>query len=340
MNINQLLIASNIISIAYAQQESLSSEASTPFMEWYKKQKGELQKTDSLSVKITSPAKSEQVTSGRGLDVSGISTDNSTSDCKVSVIVNGIRPYQQAIANGTGGTNDYSTWNFVITPTYTTIKEGPDNRITSKLECTPNQVKWYSVNVTGVDMTMNGNGAGTAMQTPFVLPTLPDTSDNNITDSSSVISNSSTRTFSTDSLGHPSSSLLSISLNVSPNSVTVGDDQTIEARVLDPVSHLQIDNATIELEVTDSAGNIVEELSDDDDGYLSYILMLGSEQTVEEGIGLGSFTATVRASAEGYQSASKTATFEVLQEPAATTSENIEQDPEVTDNESDNLFAN
>jgi hypothetical protein len=294
MNINQLLIASNIISIAYAQQESLSSEASTPFMEWYKKQKGELQKTDSLSVKITSPAKSEQVTSGRGLVVSGVSTDNSTSDCKVSVIVNGIRPYQQAIANGTGGTNDYSTWIFVITPTYTTIKEGPDNKITSRLECTPNQVKWYSVNVTGVDTTMNGSEAGTAMQTPFVLPTLPDTSDNNITDSSSLISNSSTSTFSTDSLGHPSSSLLSISLNVSPNSVTVGDDQTIEARVLDPVSHIQIDNATIELEVTDSAGN-----------------------TVEEGIGLGSFTATVRASADGYQSASKTATFEVLQEPAA-----------------------
>jgi hypothetical protein len=219
MNINQLLIASNIISIAYAQQESLSSEASTPFMEWYKKQKGELQKTDSLSVKITSPAKSEQVTSGRGLVVSGVSTDNSTSDCKVSVIVNGIRPYQQAIANGTGGTNDYSTWIFVITPTYTTIKEGPDNKITSRLECTPNQVKWYSVNVTGVDTTMNGSEAGTAMQTPFVLPTLPDTSDNNITDSSSLISNSSTSTFSTDSLGHPSSSLLSISLNVSPNSV-------------------------------------------------------------------------------------------------------------------------
>lgn len=71
------------------------------------------------------------------------------------------------------------------------------------------------------------------------------------------------------------------------------------------------------MEVTDSAGN-----------------------TVEEGIGLGSFTATVRASAEGYQSASKTATFEVLQEPAASISENIEQGPEVTDNESDNLFAN
>jgi hypothetical protein len=147
---HQLLIASNIISTAYAQRESTPSEVSTPFLEWYKKQKYNLQENNSLSVKIMSPVKGEQVPSGQGIIVSGISTDNATSDCKVSVIVNDVKPYQQAVANGTGGTNDYSSWNFMITPAYTTIKEGPDNKITSKLECTPNLTKWYSVNVTGI----------------------------------------------------------------------------------------------------------------------------------------------------------------------------------------------
>ena len=119
--------------------------------------------------------------------ISGVSSDNSTSECKVSVIVNAEKPYQPAFANGTGGINDYSTWNFMITPTYTTIREGPDNKITSKLECTPDLTKWYSVNVTGVGATTPVDRAGTAIQ-PFA-------SGNSNPDGSHYIGGTNIRTF-------------------------------------------------------------------------------------------------------------------------------------------------
>ena len=270
MNTDQLLIAGKIVSAAYAQRELPSSEASTPFLEWYEAQKANQQISNPLAVKITSPTKGQQVPFGQGLIVSGVSSDNSTSECKVSVIVNEKKPYQPTFANGTGGTNDYSTWNFMITPTYTTIREGSDNKITSKLECTPNLTKWYSVNVTGVDTT-TVDRAGTATQPPFPLPVSPFASGNNIPDSSPLTGSADTNAFSTDSVGRPSNALLSISVNIPSNSVAVGDGETIEARVLDVVSHLQINNAILELEVTDSAGNSIDEFSDDD-GDLSYTL--------------------------------------------------------------------
>jgi hypothetical protein len=183
MSFDQPLIAANIIGTTHGQRELPSSGASTPFLEWYERQGTSLQVTNPLAVKIESPATGQQVPSGQGLIVSGVSSDNSTSDCKVSVIVNGEKPYQPAFANGTGGTNDYSTWNFMITPTYTTIKEGSDNKITSKLECMPNLTKWYSVNVTGVGPTTTTIDE-TVTQAPLPLPASPFTTDNNIPESS------------------------------------------------------------------------------------------------------------------------------------------------------------
>src|SRR5215207_1685465 len=311
-----------------------------------------------IGVKITSPVKGQEVLTAtkttpppstststvksnnlnnNNLMVSGTSTDDVNTDCQVSVIVNNVKPYQPAVANGTGGTNDYSTWNFMITPTYTTIKEGPNNKITSKLECTPNLTKWYSVNVTGVNTTTttttntNTNRAETAMQTPFVLFPLPimpdDDNNNNITDSISTRSSTNTsNSFSTGSVGYPSKSSLSISLNVTSNSAVSGDDQTIEATVLDAVSHLQIDSAILELEITDSAGNTIEEFSDDD-GSISYTFEVGAEGTEEEDgetVIPGIFTATLRASAVGYEPESKTTTFNL-----------VEQDEVVEDNNND-----
>jgi hypothetical protein len=45
-------------------------------------------------------------------------------NCQVSVIVNNVKPYQNATATGTGGAADYSKWKFDITSKYTTIKSG------------------------------------------------------------------------------------------------------------------------------------------------------------------------------------------------------------------------
>jgi hypothetical protein len=103
------------------------------------------------AVKITSPIKDEHVPIGKDLMIIGTSLDNATSNCQVSVILNNVKPYQQATATGHHGATDYSTWNFFLTYKYTTIKEGP-NKITAKYTCSdnPNLKSFYNVNVTGV----------------------------------------------------------------------------------------------------------------------------------------------------------------------------------------------
>ena len=72
-------------------------------------------------------------------------------NCQVAVIVNNVKPYQNADAAGSGGKGDYSSWIFNLMPNYTTIMEG-QNKITAKLSCInspSNLTKWFSVNVTG-----------------------------------------------------------------------------------------------------------------------------------------------------------------------------------------------
>jgi hypothetical protein len=79
------------------------------------------------TIRITSPIRSQQVLISKNLAVSGISTTTgnpATSHCQVSVIVNNIKPYQQAKGTGPGGAADFSKRNFVLTSKYTTIKPG------------------------------------------------------------------------------------------------------------------------------------------------------------------------------------------------------------------------
>ncbi len=103
-------------------------------------------------IKITSPTRGQQLPVGKDLTVSGTSIANATSNCQVSVIVNNVKPYQNATAAGPGGAADYSKWNFALTSKYTTIKQG-DNRITAKYECANNPASkgFSSVNVTGAN---------------------------------------------------------------------------------------------------------------------------------------------------------------------------------------------
>src|SRR5215831_15987978 len=112
------------------------------------------QQQTSLAVKITNPARGQQVAIGRNLTLSGTASYNATSSCGVFVIVDGVRPYQKTRPIGETGGNDYSKWKYILTPTYAgTIREGI-NRITAKLLCQANPVnltKFYSINVTGIN---------------------------------------------------------------------------------------------------------------------------------------------------------------------------------------------
>jgi len=109
------------------------------------------QSTNTLGLKITSPTTDQQVPISNSLIVSGASSDNAISNCHVFVIVNSIKPYQPALASGHGGANDYSKWNFTLSPKYTAIKEG-ENKITAKYSCSSDSslVSFSSINVTGI----------------------------------------------------------------------------------------------------------------------------------------------------------------------------------------------
>ena len=111
------------------------------------------------TVKITHPTPDQQISTNNGtLRISGISSDNSTSNCEVSIIANNMKPYQRTVPNKD---YDYSSWSFTLNSSYTPIKEG-QNKLTSKISCLAipaNATKWYSVNFTGVfkDITTSDN---------------------------------------------------------------------------------------------------------------------------------------------------------------------------------------
>lgn len=118
------------------------------------------------AVKITSIEDGDSVPVLGNLTISGTSSDDVSSPCQVSVIVNDVKPYQPTIATGSGGPVDYSEWKFIIASNYTSIKEG-ENEITSKVVCPGNGAdltKWYGVNVTGVEGASSMNAHSSSEQ--------------------------------------------------------------------------------------------------------------------------------------------------------------------------------
>jgi len=145
-------------------------------------------------VKINAPSKGQQVPLG-GILLSGTSSANATTDCIVSVVINGIRPYQRAAPTGHGGANDYSNWTFTATQKYTAIKQG-QNKITAKMSCPQNLnfTKFYSVNVTGVagKAQQLANNITTGTGFPPSLPSVATPTNSTIASSSTPGGSSST----------------------------------------------------------------------------------------------------------------------------------------------------
>jgi hypothetical protein len=155
------------------------------------------------AVKIISPAKGQQVPIGKDLTISGITSTgagNATSHCQVSVIANGVKPYQQASGTGPGGQTDYSKWKFILASNHTSIKPGPNNKITARYVCNsnPGALSFYSVNVTG------GSPATLAVAAPHtasVIQTEQPVGSNNSADRNST-STSSASAMHTSSASH------------------------------------------------------------------------------------------------------------------------------------------
>lgn len=246
-------------------------------------------------VKITSPSKGEQVPIGKDLLISGISASNATSDCKVSVKVNGISPYHDVLPNGGGGKDDYSKWNFTLTPAYTTIKEG-QNKITAKYSCTsnPNLVLHNSVNVTGVTTAANNTtttGAGKQLQQKF------SSEANNSAPSVLPLSSSNIKT-------------LSISTNITKNPIIRGDRQNINITVSDALSSERVIGATVYGKIMDSNGvtNKVFRDTTDANGQVSYSWLINKATRP------GLFVVQYNVTADGYKPNSATSSFKVQAE--------------------------
>ena len=134
--------------------------------------------TSEIGVKITSPARGQQVPVG-SLTISGTSKDNTNSnDCTVYAIWDHLKPYQKVEPTGLGGSDDYSNWAFTYTSAYHLITNGT-NQLTAKISClaspssssstttvgsssSSNLTKWYSINVTGMPINQTSNTAPTA----------------------------------------------------------------------------------------------------------------------------------------------------------------------------------
>jgi hypothetical protein len=104
-------------------------------------------------IRITSPYNGQNVpvTNDKNLLIVGTSSDDKSKDCIVSILLNGVKPYQKTIATGKYGANDYSGWKYMLDSSYTVIREG-SNKLTAKISCLDNPDsfnKWTSIDLIG-----------------------------------------------------------------------------------------------------------------------------------------------------------------------------------------------
>ncbi len=286
-------------------------------------------------VKITSPIKGQTVPVGKDLRISGTSTANATtSNCSVSVIVNGIGRYHDASPNGTSSHNDYSKWNFTLTPSYTAVKQG-QNKITSKFSCIkdPTAISHYSVNVTGVSAGSNPTGAN-PVTSNSTSPLISNSTSPVSSNSTSLVSSKATIPVSSNST-HPVSSkatipvsskptsassltgknnnqVLSVSLRLDKNSLHPGDKQTITISVRDKNSSNPIAGASVIGKITSPVGPFKKVGGiTDERGKASYSWTVSYVDTT------GKYKLTTEVSSPGYQKYSTSKTFKVT--PVAAT---------------------
>ena len=316
-------------------------------------------------VKITSPTKGQQVPVGKDLVVSGTSATNKTADCKVSVKVNFINPYHNASPIGMGGNTDYSKWNFILSPAYTTIKPG-QNKITAKFVCAnnPTLASHYSVNVTGVENVANVATAAaknsiqqiSSVATPVVRPTAgasnstaPAGASNSTTKNSTNSTRGPVSSAATFSPGVNNNNLspLFVSVHIGKNSVHPGDKQTLTTSVADKTTSNAIAGALVSEKITTSYGVYKKvEGTTDGHGKASYAWTVSKHDTT------GTYKVIIKVSSPNYETYSTVKTFKVTSitsssssdsNDISSTSENINNDnhPSTTETStSDNTESN
>ena len=246
--------------------------------------------TQKESIKILSPVTTQNATVGKDLIISGQSSDDVVKNCSVSVIVNDIRPYQNAFARGTEGMDDFSRWEFALSNDYTHVIEGM-NKITAKLLCESAPTRWYSVFVNGIPNLSNVQ----------IAP--PQSSPIQSVEHSNV---SETNLSNIEESGNNDTSLL-VSILAQKNPIARGDIQNTTITVTDSAKR-PITNAEINGKLIYPGNNFEKEFvgKTDYNGKFIYSWTIGKKGDV------GPLTVEVDASSQGYKSSFITSSFDVV----------------------------
>jgi hypothetical protein len=258
------------------------------------------QTLNSPTVKITSPVDGQKINyiDNNTITFNGISSDNTTSNCQVSIILNNIKPYQ---LTSPVSSNDFSSWNFPPNAYLANIKEG-QNKVTAKISCLAspaNLTKWYSVNFTGLA------DSGTIMSNQSRQLKQDEQNGSRAT--------TNTQTGSTIPQVRDELKQLSVSIEADKNPLFLGDKQTFALVVSDAATHIPISNAEIKGLVTHPSGKSKEfTVITDANGQGSYILKIGKKAEP------GKMTLLFQVAKSGYKSKDVKTTSDIKEKESPT----------------------
>jgi hypothetical protein len=282
------------------------------------------------TINIVKPIATQNVSIGNELKISGQSSDNNLKNCSVSVIVNNLKPYQNAVAKGPGGSNDFSQWEFVLSNNYTHVING-ENKITSKLLCPTEPTRWFSVVVNGVSgdsiqqefspvqenvqqNTPVTNSSASNDLSPAqenVQQNTPVTNSSNTdyidtTKSTGTNDIDTTKSTVTNNIDSNNNGML-VSISVEKNIVGRGDRQNSIITVTDSGS-LGIANAKIDGKLIYPGNNYEKQFNGitDSQGKFVYSWIIGKKGDV------GPLSMEVEVSSQGYPPSSATSSFEIV----------------------------
>ena len=290
------------------------------------------------TISIVNPVTTQNVSSQDGLIISGQSSDDNLKNCSVSVIVNDVKPYQNAVAKGSGGATDFSAWEFVLHNTYTHINEGA-NKITSKLLCAAESPRWYSVFVNGLTNSSNADVFSPAQSGELQQQNIPTTNLSGTNETDGMQSeeqqqqyidttnpsgtneidgiqseeqqqqqqNISTTNLSDTNKIDGNNNELQVSILPLKNPVERGDTQDATITVTDSGSR-PVANAEINGKLIYPGENFVKDFSGvtDSQGKFVYSWIIGKKGDV------GPLSIEVEVSSQGYPPSSATGSFDIV----------------------------
>ena len=260
------------------------------------------------TIKIVKPVTTQNVSSQDELIISGQSSDNNLKNCSVTVIVNDVKPYQNAVAKGSGGATDFSEWEFVLHSNYTHINAG-DNKITSKLLCASASPRWYSVFVNGVPNSSNEDVFSPVQseeQQNIPTTNLSGTNEIDGIQSEEQQNIPTTNLSGTNEIDGNNNELL-VSIFSLKNPVERGDTQNATITVTDSGSKA-VANAEIVGKLIYPGENFEKDFSGitDSQGKFVYSWIIGEKGDV------GALSIEVEVSSQGYPPSSATGSFDIV----------------------------